>query len=99
MEHHPGSTLELLLTREFAPLPDRLESVAQRLTGLGDYFAAARDRLGSMPSVFVETARLQLQGSSHDVHEADPRGGRRNGCRRQVRRACADGGALPWTAS
>jgi uncharacterized protein (DUF885 family) len=62
MEHNPGSTLELLLTREFAPLPERLESAAQRLTGLGDYFIAARDRLSSMPSVFVETARLQLRG-------------------------------------
>jgi uncharacterized protein (DUF885 family) len=62
MEHNPGSALELLLTREFAPLPDRLRSVAQRLTGLGDYFAAARDRLDSMPSVFVETAQLQLRG-------------------------------------
>jgi hypothetical protein len=36
MEHNPGRTLELLLTREFAPLPERLESVAQRLTGLGN---------------------------------------------------------------
>jgi uncharacterized protein (DUF885 family) len=62
MEHNPGSALELLLTREFAPLPERLESVAQRLFRLGDYFAAARERLGSMPAVFVETAELQLRG-------------------------------------
>jgi len=62
MEHNPGSALELLLTREFAPLPDRLESVTRRLIQLGDYFAAARDRLGSMPAVFVETAQLQLRG-------------------------------------
>jgi uncharacterized protein (DUF885 family) len=62
MEHNPGSALELLLTRAFAPLPERLEFVAQRLTRLGDYFAAARDRLGSMPSVFIETAQLQLRG-------------------------------------
>jgi uncharacterized protein (DUF885 family) len=62
MEHNPGGALELLLTREFAPLPERLQSAAQRLTRLEDYFAAARDRLGSMPSVFVETAQLQLRG-------------------------------------
>jgi uncharacterized protein (DUF885 family) len=89
MAHNPGSTLELLLTREFAPLPERLESVVQRLTGLADYFAAARDRLGSMPSVFVETARLQLRGLRRMCTDRIPAAADGTAVADAVRRACA----------
>ena len=69
MNANPGSALYLLLAREFAPLPDRLRSVAGRLEAIPAALAAARAALGSMPRVHVETAIGQFQGTVALVRE------------------------------
>ena len=63
MRHNPGQALYALLSRDFAPLPQRLESVAARLRAVPDYLETARDRLSDMPRVHVETAIGQLDGT------------------------------------
>ncbi|HEV2888481.1 MAG TPA: DUF885 domain-containing protein [Jatrophihabitans sp.] len=63
MLHNPGQGLYALLSRDFAPLPERLASVAGRLRSVPDYLDAARGRLSDMPRVHVETAIGQLDGT------------------------------------
>ena len=63
MLHNPGQPLSGLLSRDFAPLPDRLSSVAGRLRGVPDYLEAARGRLRDMCAIHVETAIGQLEGT------------------------------------
>jgi uncharacterized protein (DUF885 family) len=60
---NPGRAIHLLLARDFAPLPDRLASVAGRLAEVPAVLAAARERLGSMPRVHLETAIVQFSGT------------------------------------
>src|SRR6266536_318337 len=60
MLHNPGNALHALLTRDFAPLTDRLAAVVGRLDAVPDYLAAARSRLGDMSRIHVETAVSQL---------------------------------------
>jgi uncharacterized protein (DUF885 family) len=63
MPHNPGGGLHAVLTRNFAPLPERLTSLAARLSGVPDYLAAARERLGEMSAVHLDTALRQLDGT------------------------------------
>ncbi len=63
LEANPGSALHLLLSRDFAPVEDRLESVAGRLAAVPEHLAVARDVLGEMPQVHVETAIGQFEGT------------------------------------
>lgn len=63
MQHNPGGGLHALISREFAPLPDRLESVIARLEAVPDYLAAARERLGELSRVHLDTALQQLDGT------------------------------------
>ena len=60
---NPGRAIYLLLARDFAPLPDRLGSVAHRLAGLPESLAAARAVLAGMPQVHIETALIQFAGT------------------------------------
>jgi uncharacterized protein (DUF885 family) len=60
---NPGRAIYMLLARDFAPLPDRLESVAGRLAEVPAMLAAARAQLESMPRVHVETAIGQFDGT------------------------------------
>jgi uncharacterized protein (DUF885 family) len=60
---NPGRAIYLLLARDFAPLPDRLRSVARRLAGLPESLAAARAVLAAMPQVHIETALSQFAGT------------------------------------
>ncbi len=60
---NPGTACYLLLARPFAPLPERLESLRGRMAGAPAFFAAARETLGDMPRVHVETAVGQLHGT------------------------------------
>jgi uncharacterized protein (DUF885 family) len=62
MAHNPGQALYSLLSRDFAPLADRLDNLAGRLAAIPDYFAAARDRLTELSAVHTETAITQLDG-------------------------------------
>jgi uncharacterized protein (DUF885 family) len=60
---NPGRAIHLLLSRDFAPLPERLASLAGRLGETPGLLAAARDQLGSMPKVHLETAIGQFTGT------------------------------------
>jgi uncharacterized protein (DUF885 family) len=68
LEANPGTALHLLLARDFAPLEERLQSAAGRLAAVPEHLAVARDRLGEMPQVHVETALVQLEGTRGLLH-------------------------------
>src|SRR5689334_5670896 len=59
----PGKAIYQLLARDFAPLPDRLGSVAGRLAEIPGVLAKARGELGRMPRVHLETAIGQFDGT------------------------------------
>jgi uncharacterized protein (DUF885 family) len=60
---NPGAAIYDLLARDFAPLPDRLASVAGRLAQIPAALEDARDSLGPMPKVHIETAIAQFGGT------------------------------------
>jgi uncharacterized protein (DUF885 family) len=60
---NPGKAIYDLLARDFAPLPDRLASVAGRLAQVPAVLAEARGQLGHMPRVHIETAIGQFGGT------------------------------------
>ena len=60
---NPGTAIYDLLARDFAPLPDRLASVAGRLAEIPAVLDAARASLGAMPKVHIETAITQFSGT------------------------------------
>jgi uncharacterized protein (DUF885 family) len=60
---NPGRAIYLLLARDFAPLPERLASVAGRLAEVPAALAEARRQLGAMPRVHLETAIGQFDGT------------------------------------
>src|SRR5580692_1725860 len=61
---NPGRAIYLLLARDFAPLPDRLRSVAERLAAVPDALAAARSVAAArLPRVHLETAISQFEGT------------------------------------
>jgi uncharacterized protein (DUF885 family) len=60
---NPGQAIYTLLARDYAPLPDRLRSLAGRLAAVPDYLSAARAALGPMPKVHLETAIAQFEGT------------------------------------
>jgi uncharacterized protein (DUF885 family) len=67
---NPGSAIYMLLARDYAPLPDRLHSLAGRLARVPDALAAARGSLGRMPKVHLETAITQFDGTIALVTDA-----------------------------
>jgi hypothetical protein len=60
---NPGRAIHKLLVSDFAPLPDRLAAVAGRLAAVPGMLAGARDLLGAMPRVHLETAISQFAGT------------------------------------
>ena len=61
---NPGRAIYLLLARDFAPLRDRLRSVAERLAAVPQALAAARSvAAGRLPRVHLETALSQFAGT------------------------------------
>jgi uncharacterized protein (DUF885 family) len=60
---NPGQAIYMLLARDYAPLPDRLRSLAERLAAVPDSLTAARATLGRMPKVHLETAIAQFGGT------------------------------------
>jgi len=60
---NPGTSVYTLLARDFAPLGDRLRSVAGRLARVPAALETSRRSLGSMPRVHVETAIGQFTGA------------------------------------
>lgn len=57
-----GDALDPLLARDFAPLRDRLQSLASRLEGVAPVVAAAKARLREPAKVHTETAIEQNKG-------------------------------------
>lgn len=66
---NPGAAIYMLLARDYAPLPVRLHSLAG-LARVPDALAAARDSLGRMPKVHLETAITQFTGTIALVTDA-----------------------------
>jgi uncharacterized protein (DUF885 family) len=66
---NPGRAIYGLLARDFAPLPDRLLSVAGRLAQVPAALDDARGLLGAMPKVHLETAIVQFGGTIRFVRE------------------------------
>jgi len=60
---NPGQAIYMLLARDYAPLTDRLRSLAERLAAVPDSLTAARATLGRMPKVHLETAIAQFGGT------------------------------------
>jgi uncharacterized protein (DUF885 family) len=60
---NPGQALYMLLARDYAPLPERLRSLASRLAAVPDSLAVARASLGPAPKVHLETAITQFGGT------------------------------------
>jgi uncharacterized protein (DUF885 family) len=60
----------VLLARDFAPLPERLAALAGRLAAVPEALAVAREMLGEMPQVHVETAIGQFEGTRHLLDDA-----------------------------
>jgi len=63
LQANPGRSIYQLLSRDFAPLAERLTSVAGRLTEIPATLAQARAQLGRMPRVHLETAIGQFDGT------------------------------------
>ena len=65
---NPGRAIYLLLARDFAPLADRLLSLARRLAAVPEALAASRSVLGErLPRVHLETALGQFAGTQQLV--------------------------------
>ncbi len=60
---NPGQAVYALLARDYAPLPERLRAVAGRLAAVPAALSAAREALGRMPRVHLETAVAQFGGT------------------------------------
>jgi uncharacterized protein (DUF885 family) len=63
LEWNPSTAAYLLLARDFAPLADRLRSLAGRLAQVPEHLDLARRTLGEMARVHVETAIGQFTGT------------------------------------
>ena len=63
VKQNPGQALYAVIAQDFAPLPERLRSVAGRLRAVPDYLAAARQRLTDPPAIHLQTAIGQLSGT------------------------------------
>ncbi|GAA0441180.1 hypothetical protein Aca07nite_29720 [Actinoplanes capillaceus] len=64
LEHNPGPLLHALIARPFAPLGERLTSLAGRLGAIPDALATARAVLRDVPRVHAETAAGQFAGTA-----------------------------------
>lgn len=73
MLHNPGPALHALISRDFAPLPQRLESLQGRLESIPHYLDAARQRLtGRIPAVHARAALAQMRGTLSLLDTAIP---------------------------
>lgn len=63
MVWNPGTAIHLLMSRDFAPWPERLASIEGRLSEIPRFLEQARGTLGSMPHIHTETAIAQFAGT------------------------------------
>jgi Bacterial protein of unknown function (DUF885) len=73
LQHNPGGLLHGLIARPFAPVAQRLESLAGRLEKIPDALATARTVLRDCPRIHLETAAQQFAGAASLVREEIPR--------------------------
>jgi uncharacterized protein (DUF885 family) len=71
LTYSPGSALFSLMSREFAPLPERLRSATGRLEALPTYLAQVREALvpARVPLVHAQTAAKQNPGIDSLIDE------------------------------
>jgi uncharacterized protein (DUF885 family) len=60
---NPGDSIYSLLARDYAPIESRLKALRGRLAAIPEHLAVARQNLGVMPRVHVETALVQFAGT------------------------------------
>jgi len=72
MQWNPGTALHLLMSRDFAPWPERLLSLEARLHAVPEFLAQAPKALGDMPQIHVETAISQLEGTRALIADVIP---------------------------
>lgn len=73
LQHNPGSLLHALIARPFAPVDQRLESLAGRMEKIPDALATARTVLRGCPRIHLETAAAQFAGSAALVRDEVPK--------------------------
>lgn len=72
MMWNPGTALHLLMSRDFAPVADRLAAISGRLSAIPGFLVDARQRLHDMPRIHVETAITQFEGTRQLIGVAIP---------------------------
>jgi hypothetical protein len=72
LEHNPGQLLYALIARPFAPVAQRLESLAGRLDAVPDALATARAVLTDPPRIHLETAVGQFAGAAGLIRDQVP---------------------------
>jgi uncharacterized protein (DUF885 family) len=63
LRYNPGGAIYSLISRDFAPLRERLRNVKERLKGVPTVIAQAKANLKNPPRVHTETAILQNKGT------------------------------------
>jgi hypothetical protein len=63
MVWNPANSVYLLISRDFAPLPDRLASVLSRVRDIPEWLAAGRQTLDYCSAIHLRTAVQQLAGT------------------------------------
>src|SRR2546430_9869175 len=63
LEHNPGQLLHALIARPFAPVAQRLESLAGRLAALPDPLPPPPEGLAHPPRIHLETRAVALLGA------------------------------------
>lgn len=71
MVWNPGTALHLLLARDFAPEADRMECVRARASKIPEFLASARETLGTMSAIHLETAIGQFEGTLALIESLD----------------------------
>ncbi|MDG4828599.1 DUF885 domain-containing protein [Solwaraspora sp. WMMD1047] len=72
LRHNPGPLLHHLIARPFAPVEQRLTSLADRLAAVPDALATARATLRQPPRIHTETAVGQFAGTAALIRDEVP---------------------------
>jgi uncharacterized protein (DUF885 family) len=72
LAHNPGALLYALIARPFAPVAQRLEALAVRLSAVPDALATAKAVLADSPRIHLETAVGQFRGAASIVRDGLP---------------------------
>jgi uncharacterized protein (DUF885 family) len=72
LAHNPGPLLHAIMARAYAPVDERLDSLAGRLRAIPDALAVARGVLRDCPRVHLETAIGQFTGTAALIRDEVP---------------------------